>query len=124
MTGVATAYREAVLTLEIRGPENTTVRVKCVGDTDFTEFLTWPAGTIASLGLPYQATEQMLMADGRSVQAKAHGAVALWDGAERAVNVQDSDEPLVGMAMLHGHRVTMDVVDDGALTIEPLAEAG
>jgi hypothetical protein len=40
MTGVATAYREAVLTLEIRGPENTLVRVECVVDKGFTEFLT------------------------------------------------------------------------------------
>ena len=48
-------------------------------------------------------------------------ARALWDGEERTARVYAiGNEPLVGMALLRGSRVTMDVAEGGAVEIEPL----
>jgi len=47
-------------------------------------------------------------------------AIMEWDGYERDIPVyQLASGPSIGMAILKGHRFSMDVLDDGALTIEP-----
>ena len=44
-----------------------------------------------------------------------------WDGQVRPILVLEADDvPLIGMALLYGSRLTIDVVDGGAVTIEPL----
>jgi clan AA aspartic protease len=92
-----------------------------VVDTGFTEFLTLPADVVARLGLIYEATTQLVMADGRPIRTDVYGATVIWDGVEREIRVQEGgDESLVGMSLLHGFRVTLDVVDGGAMTIVPL----
>lgn len=51
-----------------------------------------------------------------------YAASVLWLGEQRSVRVFEmGDKPLVGMRMLAGSRVTMDVIDGGPVTIEPFA---
>lgn len=48
--------------------------------------------------------------------------VVVWHGERQTVPIMGmGDKPLIGMRLLEGSRVTMDVVDGGAVTIEPLA---
>ena len=49
-------------------------------------------------------------------------AKVIWHGVERLVYVLRADaESLVGMSLLHGSRVTLDVVTNGDVTIAPLS---
>ena len=51
----------------------------------------------------------------------AYGEKVLWHGQERDVLVLQVDGgPLVGMSLLYGNRVTLEIVEDGDVTINPL----
>jgi predicted aspartyl protease len=48
-------------------------------------------------------------------------ASLLWDGVERAVEVLAMEgAPLIGMALLNGFDVRLQVAEGGLVTIEPL----
>ena len=48
--------------------------------------------------------------------------VALWHGRRRVVEVIESgSEPLLGMGLLQGSRVTLDVRYDGVVVVDALA---
>ena len=62
-----------------------------------------------------------MLADGSVVRLSYFRATVLWEGKPRKIMVLDADGgPLVGMSLLYGSRVTLDVVDGGPVTIEPL----
>ena len=46
----------------------------------------------------------------------------IWDGQPRPVRIieTDNDEPLLGMEFLHGSRVTIEVREGGAVTVDNL----
>lgn len=48
-------------------------------------------------------------------------ATVIWDGQARMVEVDAADiDPLVGMGLLYGHDVRMQVIDGDPVTIEAL----
>ena len=64
----------------------------------------------------------MTLADG-SIQMHDFYSVAVdWHGQQQTVLTYGTgDKPLIGMRLLTGNRVTLDVVEGGPVTIEPLA---
>jgi len=122
MTGVVTANREAVIRVPVRGPRGQEAQVEAVVDTGFTGFLALPAGLIALLVLSFAGTTQAVLADGREVPMDVFEATVLWDNQERGVVVLAVDgAAFVGMALLSGYRVTLDVEDGGSVIIEALS---
>ena len=64
----------------------------------------------------------MTLADGSTQMQDSYTASVLWLGEHHPVRVFEmGDKPLIGMRLLTGSRVTLDVVEDGPVTIEPLA---
>ena len=123
IAGTVTDDREAVVRVEVQGVGVPSQRVEAVLDTGFTEFIALPPEEIASLGLPWVGMQRMILADGSVRAVAVHDAVVRWHGARVAVQViETGGGALVGMALLQGSRVTLDVVVDGAVTIEPLGE--
>jgi predicted aspartyl protease len=119
--GIVTPNRQARIRLTVFGSGGQPHDVDALMDTGFNLFLTLPAATIASLALPFALRTQATLADGSLVQLDCHRATVDWDGQPRAVLVVCADGgPLAGMSLLYGSRVTLDVVDGGAVTIEPL----
>ena len=81
-----------------------------------------PSAMIRQLGLTSHGRRRVTLADGTTDMQNAYIASVIWQGARHLIRVFGmGDKPLVGMRMLSGSRVTMDVVDGGAVTIEPLA---
>jgi predicted aspartyl protease len=96
--------------------------IDAVVDTGFTGALTLSAGRIAALALPYVETADALLADGSIVASRADSAHVLWNGMRRRVKVYESvGDALVGMTLMHGCRLCMDIVGGGRMTIEPLS---
>ena len=90
-------------------------------DTGFTGFLTLPSARIQLLGLPYHSYRVATLGDGTSVLMHLFDAVVIWDGQPISVQVTESESnPLVGMRMLAGHRLRMDIIDGGMVEIEKL----
>jgi clan AA aspartic protease len=121
MTGQVTPFHEARLNLEVRGANGASARVEVVLDTGFTGALTLPADLVAALALAPLSSTQVILADGSLVPANVFAAEVVWDHQSRRVRVHEAEGgPLLGMSLLHGHHLAMDVIDGGRLTITPL----
>ena len=96
--------------------------VAAIIDTGFTGHLTLPMALIDRLALPWLSRAQALLADGSLHVFDAYVGTVLWNGQDRTVEVDAADtDPLAGMGLLRGHRLSVDVVENGAVKIEALA---
>ncbi len=121
IAGVVTSSREAVIRFLVRGAPGREEEVESVIDTGFTGFLTLPTPTVHSLGLPYAGAAQGTLADASIVSLDVFEAVVWWDDRERDILVLAAEgATLVGMALLSGYRVPLDVESGGAVRIEAL----
>lgn len=97
------------------------VQLDAVIDTGFTGFLTLPAQLIADLELPFTAVTRAELGDGSGVDMDVFEGVVRWDNQEQDIVILAAEGGvLVGMSMLSGYRLTLDVEDGGAVLIEAL----
>jgi clan AA aspartic protease len=123
LTGRVTSDKEAVLPLEILGTGGQIFRVEAGIDTGFNGFLTLPGKVVEDLDLTYVGPARAALGDGNEVRMDLFLAAVQWEGGERDVLVLESEGgTLVGMAMLDGCRVVMDVEEGGAVSVESLVE--
>lgn len=121
ISGRVTADREAVIRLEVLGPDRRQEHVDAVLDTGFNGSLTLPSRTVRSLDLPFLSTRRVTLANGTRVVLELYLATVVWHEDEREVPVlQAENGALIGMALLEGSRVTLDVVEGGGVSINPL----
>lgn len=119
--GSLNAAREPAVALRFRGPGGVLL-VPVLVDTGFTGVITLPARVIASLGLVGQLGGTVTMADGSVRQFGRYQAEVDWDGVWRTVRITGfgTQEALLGMGMLDGHSLRMDVTPGGVVEITPL----
>lgn len=118
--GKITAYQEAVIELEVGGL-NSSAKIEAVIDTGFTGYLTLPSALINRLKLQQAGEQRAILGDENRVVLNRYVAKVLWHGAERDVFVlQAEGGPLIGMSLLYGSRLILDVVTDGDVTIDAL----
>ena len=71
--------------------------------------------------LPLVGNRRATLGDGSVVVLDVYLATVLWHDQEREVLVLQADsDPLVGMSLLYGNRVTLHIVDDGDVLIDEL----
>lgn len=122
MTGRVNADLMAVLTLDVRGENTAFVSVPAVVDTGYNGTLTLPPDLIAALSLPFFGSRAVFLADGSEAELNIYEAVVLWHGQERAVQILAADTgAAIGMALLYGSRLTMDILDGSPFTLAPAA---
>jgi len=121
ITGKVTANREAVIEVEIIGPTKQTQRVEVVIDTGFNGYLTLPSNLINRFKLQFVGNRRATLGDGNVVVLDVYLAKVLWHNQERDVLALQADGgPLIGMSLLYGSRVTLDVVDGGDVIVDTL----
>lgn len=121
ITGEVTPEREAIIDVRVAGPGGVEVQVRAVLDTGFNGSLPLPAALIAELNLPPRGSVPSVLADGSRIDAFICKAFALWNGRRVPIAVQQSEgDILLGMSLLLGNLVTLEVVDGGLVTIEEL----
>ena len=112
---------EAVIRLVVSGVAGNGLGIDAIIDTGFTGHLTLPTRVIDQLALPWRSRGHAVLADGSLHVFDAYVATVLWNGQSRTVEVNAVDaQPLVGMALIRGHTLRMDVVEHGTVTIEQL----
>jgi clan AA aspartic protease len=95
--------------------------VYAIVDTGFTSSLTLSTATASTLGLVRQSGGSAVLADGSIRQFEIWTAEVTWDGTWRSVLVSGiGNEPLLGMRLLAGHKLAIDVVPGGLVEILPL----
>ena len=120
--GVVNERHEATIHIvvhHLNGPEQ---EVAAILDTGFSGSLTLPLDVITALGLPWRTRGTVTLANGQEDQFDIYAAVIRWDGAQRNILVEAADtDPLVGMALLAGHDVHIQVEEGGTVIIEALS---
>ena len=113
---------QAWVPVEILNQSNRPHTVEVVLDTGFNGHLKLTAATIQELELVRSGYRYGELADGATVQFMSYHATVLWDGQPRFVTVIEADaDPILGMELLQGSRVTLDVRDGGPVTIDLLS---
>lgn len=117
--GIIRASGDATVTLGVRGLGS--AEFDFVIDTGFSDWLTLPEEIVRSLGLPFREENDYYLADGSRVAIPVHTAEVNWMGQwRRAMVLVMEGSPLLGMSMLRGCRMHMDVVPNGRVEIVPL----
>ena len=109
--------------MRVRGLGGREEAVDAVLDTGFNGFLTLPPSLISDLALPFVGTTRATLRDGSTVPDDGGLINVQANRKERLVLTLASESGvLVGMSMLFGHRVTLDVRDGGLVRIEALPQ--
>jgi clan AA aspartic protease len=121
MQGVVNLRCEATLTVVAGNSNQQLQAIETVIDTGFTGFLSLPSAIIATLNLPWSASDIVTLGDGSETLFDLYTAIVIWDGQYRDIYIAESEtEPLLGMAMLYGYRLQVDAVEGGIVKIEAL----
>jgi clan AA aspartic protease len=117
--GQVNASKQVVIPLQLSGPNRQPENVAAIVDTGFDGLLTVSPDLVTRLQLPFGMARSYEIGDGRRVEFDIHRATVLWDGKERQVDaVVTTGGVLVGMAMLKGFHLFVDVVDGGEVLIQ------
>lgn len=120
IVGRVNASHEAIISLHVGGFGNRH-RIDAVVDTVFNGFLTLPARLVQELDLVWRRRGRAMLADGTDSLFDIYEATVMWHGRPRRIAVDEVDcDPLVGMSLLDGCKLTVDVVHGGRVVIRPL----
>ena len=117
--GTVNAKLEAVVTLHVLGPRERSLQVEAEIDTGFSGYLALDSRAIHSLGLRRFGVNEGTLADGTRTYFETYTATLDWHGAVRSVIVVESaGGNLVGMSLLRGSQLVVDVIENGNVLIE------
>ena len=119
--GTVNARNEAEITLALQGPTGQMLETDAVIDTGYSGYLTLPPTIVNEMGLPYAGFVHALLADGSRTPFDLYRVTVSWDGMPRQIDAYESNSiPLVGMAMLNGHNLNIDVQRGGRVVIQAM----
>lgn len=119
--GVVNARLEPIINLSLISQSGRTLEIEAVIDTGFDGFLLLPSDMVLELGLEYLYNSPLVLADGTMGRLDVYSVMILWEGRIREVRaIESTGMALVGMGMLYGHRLTVDVVEGGQVRIDSL----
>lgn len=124
LRGWVTPAREAVVPLVVQAPSGRRLEAEAAIDTGFTGALTLPPSLVSDLELPLAGSTVATLADGRSTSLELYLATVEWhDDAREVLVIQADGGVLVGMALLEGSRLVLDVIDGGPVTVREISTA-
>ena len=119
---VVNARNEAVVRLRVRGPGGVESDVDAIVDSGFTASLTLPMVMVTALSLARQSGGTAVLADGSVRRFDIFAAEVAWGGTWRTVLVSGvGNESLLGMRLLAGHKLVVEVTPGGLVEILPLS---
>ena len=120
ITGVVKSD-EGRIRLKVKGFRGQEQEAEAVIDTGYTASLTLPPVLINALGLRWRSVDRFTLADGSECIFDVYEAKVVWDGKVRQILVDEADtDPLVGMRLLRGRELKMQVRARGKVSIKRL----
>lgn len=121
IVGAMNSQREAIVRLVVVGPGGQERQIEAVLDTGYTGSLTLPSAVVSALDLPFRGRGSALLGDGSESEFDVHEATVTWAGERRlaAVDVAETD-PLLGIGLLLGNELTVQVVAGGTVALRRL----
>jgi len=121
LRGVVDAKLDAVVQIRVRGPNGSELEVGAIIDTGFAGSLTLPDTVAVALGLLKRNRGSARLGDGTLRQFDLYSAEVDWDGWQPVLASAIGRDPLIGMRLLAGHALRIDVKPGGAVEIAPLS---
>ena len=113
--------KDGQIPLIVRGFNEQEVELQAVIDTGFDDFLSLPFDVIQALSAPQSGEVDVTLADGSIVVGFTYTVIVVWDGIERLITAVAADAaPLVGMGLMNGYNLSIDVVDGGEVRLTRL----
>jgi clan AA aspartic protease len=114
ITGIVNADFEPIIALSICGSDGKVHTQEAIIDTGFNGWLSLPPDLIAELNLEWKRRGRAVLGDGTECVFDVYEAVIVWDGNMLTIPIDEADsEPLVGMSLMEGHQLTVQVFDGG-----------
>jgi len=124
LTGKVTLRWYPVVEVRVGSEDGRVRAVQAVVDTGFTGFLTLPPDLIADLALPLVGLKTVELADGSQTTLFVFDALIEWEGQQIVVPAYEArGTPLIGMRLLRGSRVTVNVLEGGSVETGPVQDA-
>ena len=109
----------AIVPIAIMDNDNRLWPVEAVIDTGFIGDLALPSSIIRRLGLTRSGSINYILANGEPARMNIYRANIFWHEQIRNVVIAQTDDiPLIGIKLLSGSRITMDVSPNGGVVIE------
>jgi len=121
ISGIVTGDHQAIIPVTVRGPTGQERNIEAILDTGFDGWLSLPASLVAALELVWRRRGRALLADGSESVFDIYEATVVWDGQARRISVDEAETaPLVGMGLLEGHEIIIQIRTGGVVTIRSL----
>ena len=119
--GTVNTALEAIIALAVSGSAERSSQVDALIDTGYGGDITLPSDVVNDLGLMRVGSTKLMLANGNEEVFDTYVANVDWSGNERGVAVHETESvPLIGMQMLEGQRLQVDVERGGRVLIETL----
>ena len=110
---------EGIVRLSVFSQRGQREEVEAIVDTGYDGFLTLPPTMIRELELRWITYGDATLADGSEIEFDVHEGEILWDRRRVVIPIDSSDStPLIGMQLLEGFELTMQVREDGPVVIK------
>ena len=121
ISGSVDGAGKAWVTLAVEGPTGSSTSVEAAVDTGFNGFLTLPPEVIGLLDLAPRVPTMVTLGTGIRRRLNTWDGQVQWhEGRKRVQILQAQGIPLIGMSLLEGSRLTVDVEIGGLVSIEEL----
>ena len=118
IAGAVTADREAVVRTLVYGAHGYRRKIEAQIDTGFDGWLSLPPEIIQQLHLPWRRRSRALLADGSESIFDIYEATIIWDRGRRRIPIDETHtSPMIGMALLDGFELRIQVKKHGKVTI-------
>ena len=119
--GIVNDAHEAVVVISLQGPSGQTQDIEAVVDTGYSGFLTLPTTLVTELELPFAYIGRALLANDDEVSFDVHDVTVIWDDQLRHIKADVAGSAsLLGMAMLDGYDLNIQVKSGGRVAIQPM----
>jgi predicted aspartyl protease len=120
--GSVDASREAVIKIELLDSDGNRHLTDAVIDTGFNRHLGLPAEISRALSLRKLGQEPAEFGNGSIEKVNIYEVVVVWDGSMRSIIAHETKGcPLVGIELIAGYELRIQVAEGGAVTIEAMA---
>jgi clan AA aspartic protease len=121
INGVVRSDRQVVIPLTIRGSAERDQDIEAIIDTGFDGWLSLPPSLIAALALEWRQRGRAFLADGSECVFDIYEGTVIWDGQNVRIPVHEAETaPLVGMSLLDGYELVIQVRSSGSVIVRKL----
>lgn len=122
INGIVNADFEPIIPLSICGSDGKVHTQDAIVDTGFNGWLSLPPDLIAQLNLKWKRRGRAILGDGSECVFNVYKAVLVWDDNFLTIPIDEADsEPLVGMSLMEGYQLTVQVLEGGHVELSKVA---